>query len=455
MRNRYRSSSNTEIVLALIGVGVAAAAAFVIALLGRDLGLESLWSAFAVIGVLVAIVWVLHRLSLGYDEPRYGALLTVAILVKAAAAAAQHAVTSVVYEGRADANKYHELGAVVAGSIRSGSFEAYEYGSRTTTNLVTIVGWIYAAIGSSQIGGIAFFTALSLIGAFLFDRAVRRAAPGLDLWRYSVLIYLVPTVAFWPSAIGKDAWMMLMIGIVTNGFSLLVAASARWSGIPWVVVGLAGSSVVRPHVALILVASLAMGLLFMGTLGAGRAEGRTRRRVLQLTALVCLAVGATFVAANAEQYFGVDSLTAGSVETILDDTQTSTSTGTVIGVRPVRTPVDVPVATVTVLFRPFPWEAPNALGLISSLESLALLVLLGSRLRPRQFLRAVRGSPLVVFATTYVVLFIIAFSNIENAGILARQRTQMIPLLLIFAALPKPGTGAVVESATESTAVAA
>ena len=108
-----------------------------------------------------------------------------------------------------------------------------------------------------------------------------------------------------------------------------------------------------------------------------------------------------------------------------------------IPIRPVRTPLDVPFAVVTVLFRPFPGEALNLLGILASLESLALLALVAARLRLGVLFREMRRSPLVVFSLSYVLLFAVAFSNIENAGILVRQRGQVLPLLLVFAALPK------------------
>ena len=110
-----------------------------------------------------------------------------------------------------------------------------------------------------------------------------------------------------------------------------------------------------------------------------------------------------------------------------------------IPIRPVRTPLDVPFAAVTVLFRPFPGEALNLLGILASLESLALLALVAARLRPGVLFREMRRSPFVVFSLSYVLLFAVAFSNIENAGILVRQRGQVLPLLLVFAALPKAG----------------
>ena len=44
--------------------------------------------------------------------------------------------------------------------------------------------------------------------------------------------------------------------------------------------------------------------------------------------------------------------------------------------------------------------------------------------------------PYVAYATTYTIMFVIAFSSIGNFGILTRQRTQVLPMLLVLLVLP-------------------
>ena len=102
-----------------------------------------------------------------------------------------------------------------------------------------------------------------------------------------------------------------------------------------------------------------------------------------------------------------------------------------------------PGATASVLFRPFPWEIRNATTLAAALESVLLLVLLIASRRslaslPRQVLR----NPYLAYVVGYSILFIIAFSNIGNIGILARQRTQLLPILLTLLALQPLKTAA-------------
>ncbi len=89
-------------------------------------------------------------------------------------------------------------------------------------------------------------------------------------------------------------------------------------------------------------------------------------------------------------------------------------------------------------FRPFPWEAGNLNGLIAAAEGLLLLGLFALSWRrllslPRLALRR----PFLVFSLSYVLLFAIGFSFIANFGILARQRSQALAILLVVLALPK------------------
>jgi hypothetical protein len=53
-----------------------------------------------------------------------------------------------------------------------------------------------------------------------------------------------------------------------------------------------------------------------------------------------------------------------------------------------------------------------------------------------QALRHPRRRPYVAFVVVFSLLFIYAFSSIANFGILARERTQLLPFFLVLLAIP-------------------
>jgi hypothetical protein len=116
----------------------------------------------------------------------------------------------------------------------------------------------------------------------------------------------------------------------------------------------------------------------------------------------------------------------------LDELARRTSEGgsTVEG-QPILSISDVPQGVLRVMFRPLIFEASNTLTLISGIEGTALLALILWRL-PRMVRNAgwLRRTPYLMYSLLYVIGFVVIFSPVLNLGILARQRTQMLPMLL-------------------------
>jgi hypothetical protein len=103
----------------------------------------------------------------------------------------------------------------------------------------------------------------------------------------------------------------------------------------------------------------------------------------------------------------------------------------------VNSPLDLPWASVSVLFRPFVFEARNAQSALAALEGLVLLVMVAKRLpHAGQIARRLRTQPYLILCLVYSLLFVYAFSNFSNFGILTRQRVQVLPFVLVFLALP-------------------
>jgi hypothetical protein len=333
------------------------------------------------------------------------------------------------YKGLADPYFYFAEGRVIGRWYRSGhvslrgiqGLEPRALGN----NLVRVAGVVLAVIGDSKVGFYLVFSWLSFLGLWCLVEAVRRAFPDRPVKRYALALCFLPSLLYWPSTAGKEAWMMCCIGLATLGVSLLVSESGRTPvAIVLMVSGLAGAAWVRPHIAALLVAGIVAALVH---LMITQRSAHTWR--LLLAALVVLAPTAVFVSSEFSTVFGGRS----SYTDVIDYTAARTDTGgSTFHATPVRTPADLPGAAVTVLLRPFPWEADNGQMLITSAET--SLVALGVPLlawRWRRWLGALRRSPFLAFVLVYVTGFVAAFASIGNFGILARERTMVWGLVLV------------------------
>jgi hypothetical protein len=182
-------------------------------------------------------------------------------------------------------------------------------------------------------------------------------------------------------------------------------------------------------------AVLLFGGLFVGYLVRPLKPGAAFAPLVKLCGVAVLCVAGLLILTQAEAYFGrLGGDTAGA---FAEATQRTSQGGSAFEAQPVQSPVQLPWAVVTVLFRPFPYEASSLESMVASVEGLALLALLWVHRRSlRAFPRLLRREPFVAFCTTYTLLFVVAFSSFGNFGILTRQRVQVFPFFLVLLALP-------------------
>lgn len=391
-------------------------------------------------GMMVAPVLVLATLPLiGRDaatrtDPRLRNILVLALMVKLAAAIVRYGVAFEVYGGAADAADYMNQGQRLAESYSNWVFTGLDLGAggSGTRALRVITGLVFSVTGPTAIGGFLVFSWMGFWGLYFFYRAFRLGVPEGDHERYALLVFFVPSLLFWPSSVGKEAWMMLTLGVATYGVARVLAR--RTGGYLVLALGLGGATLVRPHLTVLVAAAIAAAYLL--------------RRAPAVSALAPVAKVAGVVVIGAlllvtlqqtEEFFGVDNQGTSGLTDVLDETsRRSSQGGSEFDAPSARSPAQIPSAIVAVLFRPFPFEAHNTQARIASLEGLALLALFAwSWPRLRGIPRLLRDRPYVAFALVYAVLFCVAFSSIGNFGILTRQRVQVIPLALVLLALPE------------------
>jgi hypothetical protein len=105
-------------------------------------------------------------------------------------------------------------------------------------------------------------------------------------------------------------------------------------------------------------------------------------------------------------------------------------------------PLTYPRDVYTVLFDPLPITAGSLTQGIASLENTVILIfVLASLRRLKLVFRAGRERPYVILCAVYSVAFIYAFAALGNLGLITRERTLLIPYLLVLLALPVSAKG--------------
>ncbi|HAS11792.1 MAG TPA: hypothetical protein DCS55_14950 [Acidimicrobiaceae bacterium] len=381
--------------------------------------------------------------KLAAREARFdlSAILWAGLGLKFLATVARYLTIYSLYDGGGDAATYDVHGSRLAASFRELDFVVDVAQQVPGTGFLRYVtGVVYVFTFDDQFAGFLVFAAFTFVGVLAAFAAVRTALPDADHRLYVSLVMLWPSLLFWPASIGKDSWMILAIGLTSWGAAKMYTRER--GGFFLGGIGLLATAMLRPHVTLLLFVAMFVGYLLRPGRPRRARRGRAARsgggfaKVLGVAAL--LVVG-SIVATETEQFFEIGELSTEGVNEALAETSRRSSQGGG-GFTPVdvSNPVNYPWAAVTVLFRPFPFEAHNAQALASSIEGIVLLGLLASSRRALlDAPRMLRRRPFVAYSAAYTLMFVYAFAAIGNFGILSRQRSQLLPLVFVFVVLPK------------------
>lgn len=409
----------TLVIVSLLLITTWAVGSLLASTADEELRAVAMLSALALVSL--GLFWVVVR-----TEPPGSRLLIViwtSFALKLAAMAYRY------YSGLlADANTYDLVGRIVAERLARGEWERDSYLGSQFIRLAT--GMVYLMTGPTFSGISILWTWLGLLGMLFFYLSFRTAIPAGNRHLYLLLIFLYPSMLLWTSSLGKDALVILFLGMATYGVAR-VHRRVEPIGLWWLLLGMSGVAMIRPHIAAVFAVAFGASRL-LGRIGSGPLGPAIR--IFEVAVLVVVAAVAI---GRAGTYAGLEEVgPEGVFEFISGFQEESARGGSAFEQVDTTSPAGLALAVPTILFRPFPWEAHNVNAIIASMEGIGLLVITLFRWRSIvATVRAARRDAMALFLCVFAALFMFLFTAIGNFGIIARQRaSQLFPFFFMMVA---------------------
>ncbi|MEA2580386.1 MAG: hypothetical protein QOE83_1278 [Actinomycetota bacterium] len=340
-------------------------------------------------------------------------------------------IIQAVYGGVADANGYFSSGVQLAPLFRSLQIPPFP---RSGTPFIDwFSGLLFAVITPTMLGGFVVCAALGFIGCWYFYKAFRMGFPEGDDRLVAKLIFFLPSMWYWPSSLGKDGLIVCFMGIATYGFTCILR-SRFGIGLLSVVFGLFGVIMIRPPMA----AALAIAAVAAFILRPARAASVQMQAITLFVLGPILLLVAGFTVQSSLAYMHNQDPIAAYESQASQDFSARGGTSNYSVVSPF-TPKGFLLAVVTVNFRPLPGEAGGLLPTLAALEGALLIFLLWRRRREIGYgVRHWRQNGMVLFAALAWLAMSLILSSLGNFGLLARQRTQVLPFLFMLICMVRP-----------------
>lgn len=289
----------------------------------------------------------------------------------------------------------------------------------TDTKFINFVGYPFYYLGFNYDMLMLTFSWLGYLGfmyAYLFFREKIplkiKVFKKIDLL---TLILFFPNMHFWTASLGKGSAIFLGLMMFTYA---IVAPKAR---IRMLILASVIIFYIRPHVFMFVAIGAILGYM----------SGKEKIPVWQKIMVFVVMIGALILVQD--QILGVMNLQ--NSENLIEDFEAAAEKNsedlTRAGSGVDMSSYPLPLKLFTFWFRPLFVDAPNLLGLITSVENLIYLLLFFKILK-KDFIKFIRKSPalvkmsLVIFFTASLAMTFV----MSNLGIIMRQKTMVMYFLL-------------------------
>jgi hypothetical protein len=237
-------------------------------------------------------------------------------------------------------------------------------------------------------------------------------------------------VLFWTADVSKEAIMTFLLGLTAYGAArILTHRGGYW----YVILASVGGVFIRPNEVLLALAGFTLAMLVRPANRGDRLTGP--RRTVALVVLGSMLGVAIFVT------FHYLPGTNGSLSLTQISKNNNTGVGAGFGSSNLSYSPGVlhyPQDIYAVLFNPLPFNAHGSGEWVSSFENLVLVGLILTSLRRLVLVpRVALARPYVAMCLLFTGAFLYAFASLGNAGLIERQRTVMLPFLLVLLCIPR------------------
>lgn len=280
-------------------------------------------------------------------------------------------------------------------------------GTRFTETLTFI---ITNTLESNYINTTLVSNIFGAIGLTLLYLSIKRYLFYLNkLW---IVILFTPSMSFWSSGLGKDSISFMA--------TCLFLYSITRSNTSWRLITIAFISMfmVRPHIAAMMLVSFVIYFIVKSK----------AHIILKFIILPVIAASLFLTLGFVQQYVGIEDTSLDAVSSYIDSRQSANLEG---GSSLDIASMSYPMQMFTYIFRPLPFEAHNAVALITSFENTALLliflyVFLKSKSSFKTFFR---NENLWLFMYAFLTCTMLALTT-ANLGIATRQKWMFMPVLI-------------------------
>lgn len=270
------------------------------------------------------------------------------------------------------------------------------------------------------------FNLIGTIGVFFFYLALKEISDIKKNKRneFFIIIFLLPSLYFWSSAIGKDALSFLSVCIfVWSSINLK-------NRINFIILATILIFLVRPHIAPIITTSLFISLIFYS-------KFNLKNKILYL--IICTLI-TLFAASYAFKYIGIPDFINYYPFQINFQSLFDFISKREIANQSLTAGVDISsmnpfIKIFTYLYRPLPFEVKNIYQFFASIENIVLILIcffgiLG--LLNKDYYSCENQSRLILVIYTILIVFILSYTS-ANLGVNSRQKWMIFPVILTLA----------------------